>query len=174
MHKIVICGPESTGKTTLTKQLAKHFNAQWVPEFARDYISNLNRDYTYNDVELIAKEQIKQWELYDSKKDELVFFDTGLIVTNTWFKEVYEKHPEWLDEKLSDYKPALYLLCYYDLEWEFDPIRENGSNEKRAYLFNKYLEEIKKIGCKYQIIKGFNQERFKLAIQTIERVILKC
>jgi nicotinamide riboside kinase len=68
----------------------------------------------------------------------------------------------------------MYLLCYYDIEWEFDTIRENGNDEQRAYLFAKYLEEIKKTGCKYQIIKGFNKERSKLAIQTIERTILQC
>ena len=174
MHRIVICGPESTGKTALSKQLAMHYNAQCVPEFAREYVSNLNRDYTYQDVEIIARNQIKQWKSLDEKENGLVFFDTGLIITKVWFTEVYDKAPSWLDDILSSYKPELYLLCFYDLEWEFDSIRENGSDERRAYFFNKYFDEIKKSGCNYQIIRGFNQERFKLAVQTIERVILKC
>ncbi len=174
MHKIVICGPESTGKTTLCKELAEYYQTKWVPEFAREYISNLNRKYSYNDVEQIAKKQVEQWKSFDAEDDELVIFDTGLIITKIWFSEVYDKVPLWLEEELTGYKPDLYLLCYYDIEWEFDPVRENGNDEQRACLFNRYLEEIKKTGCKYQIIKGFNKERSNLAIQTIERTILRC
>lgn len=172
MHKVVICGPESTGKTTLARELAGYYHTLWIAEFAREYVSQLNRDYTYNDVEKIAKEQLSQWEL--ASENDLVFFDTGLIITKVWFQEVFGKIPSWFDKAMSNYKPDLFLLCYYDLVWEFDPVRENGDDGKRAYLFNIYLKEIKKTGSEYQIIRGFNQERSKLAIQTIERTILRC
>jgi NadR type nicotinamide-nucleotide adenylyltransferase len=144
MHKIVICGPESTGKTTLCRELAEHYQTTWVPEFAREYIGRLNRKYTYDDVEIIAKKQIQQWESISHDENNLVFFDTGLIITKVWFSEVYNKVPFWLENELTNYKPDMYLLCYYDIEWEFDTIRENGNDEQRAYLFAKYLEEIKK------------------------------
>jgi len=174
MRKIIICGPESTGKTKLASHLAGYYGAYWVPEYAREYLESLNRDYTYQDVELIAKKQIKQFQRVDALDKEFVFFDTGLIITKVWFLEVFGKYPAWIDEELQKYKPSLYLLCYYDLEWKFDPLRENGSDERRAYLFNRYLEEIEKTECNYQIIRGFKQERYKLAIQTIDKTFLKC
>ena len=78
-------------------------------------------------------------------------------------------------EAIEKNKPELYLLCYYDLEWKFDLLRENGSDERRTYLFERYRQEIEKIACDYQIIKGFKQERFNLAIKAIEnKVKLKC
>jgi nicotinamide riboside kinase len=73
MHKIVICGPESTGKTTLCRELAEHYQTTWVPEFAREYIGRLNRKYTYDDVEIIAKKQIQQWESISHDENNLVF-----------------------------------------------------------------------------------------------------
>ena len=62
MHKVVICGPESTGKTTLARYLANYYNTKWIPEYAREYIGNLDRAYTYQDVEIIAKKQVKQFQ----------------------------------------------------------------------------------------------------------------
>ncbi len=174
MHKIVICGPESTGKSTLAASLAKYYNTVWVKEYAREYVENLGRKYTYDDVEIIALEQIKQLKASEEAKSNLIFFDTGLIITKVWFSEVFKRCPKWLDDKIIECRPSLYLLCYFDLNWEFDPVRENGNDNRRAYLFDKYHEEIKNTGCKYQIIKGFNQERFNLAIETIEKRILKC
>lgn len=172
MPKVVVCGPESTGKTTLAKELAAHYHTLWVPEFAREYIGQLKRNYTYADVEKIAQKQLRQWESVD--ENDLVFFDTGLIITKVWFLEVFNKAPSWFGKAMNNYKPDLFLLCNYDIEWEPDPVRENGDDEKRAYLFTIYLDEIKKTGSEYQIVGGFNQERSKLAIQTIERTILKC
>ena len=174
MHKVVICGPESTGKTTLARYLANYYNTKWIPEYAREYIGNLDRAYTYQDVEIIAKKQVKQFQEDANLNKDYVFFDTGLIITKVWFLEVFRDYPKWLDEKIEECMPSLYLLCYHDIDWEFDPLRENGSDERRAYFFNKYLEEIKKTGCKYQIIRGFTKERYKLAIQTIDKTFLRC
>lgn len=169
MKKVVVTGPESTGKSVLSEFLARHYHTVWIPEYAREYMKQIKRDYTYEDLVLIARKQVDEHtDAFESKK-ELVIFDTGLIVTKIWFLEVYDKYPIWLDEQIMLQKPDLYLLCYHDLPWEYDLLRENGSEERRAYLFDQYLKEIKKTGSDYQIIKGFNQERFKLAIQTIEK-----
>ncbi|MDF1548021.1 MAG: ATP-binding protein [Bacteroidales bacterium] len=171
MKKIVITGPESTGKSDLTNFLSNHYQCSGIAESSRGYISNLKRPYTYNDLLHIANKQIDDLEKISNKSEGLVFFDTGLIVTKIWFLEVYGQFPDWLEYGIIKHKPQLYLLCYYDLPWVFDPLRENGSDERRAYLFNRYQEEIIKLGCEYKIITGFNQERFKLAIQFIDNYL---
>jgi len=169
--KIVITGPESTGKTELSIALARHYNTIWIPEFARGYISEINRPYTYKDVVYIAEQQVIQTNIDSNHNGKIIFFDTWLIITKIWFIEVFQKYPDWIDDAILMNKPDLFLLCYYDLPWQYDPLRENGSTERRAYLFKKYLQEIEKINCKYQIISGFNQERFNLAIQKIDQLL---
>ena len=171
MKRVVVWRPESTGKTSLSEYLGNYFNGIFVPEYAREYIGKLERAYNDKDIIAIAKKQLEQHSLSYQNTESLVFYDTGLIITKIWFLEVFGKYPLWIDLAIKKYKPELYLLCYFDLPWEFDLFRENGSDERREYLFQKYLEEIKKTGSKYQIIKGFKEERFKLAIETIENKI---
>jgi NadR type nicotinamide-nucleotide adenylyltransferase len=160
--RVVITGPESTGKTSLTLHLASVYKADYIPEFARNYISNLNTPYNYCDVLNIALEQVRQERDASRNFKGLVFFDTWLIITKVWFREVYSKYPSWIDEKLRDSKMDLYLLCAPDIPWIADPVRENGG-EKRVYLFNEYEKEIKNLSAEYRVIFGDGPERIALA-----------
>ncbi len=171
LKKIVITGPESVGKTTLTKYLANHYNTIWLPEYAREYIEKLNKPYTYNDVVEIAKKQIILEKKYQRKAKKILFIDTGLIVTKIWFKEVYNEYPIWINEAIKNQKTNLFLLCNYDIPWVNDGIRENGSNEKRKYLFNEYKKEIEKNGYNYKIIYNLDEQRFKNAIKITDKEI---
>ena len=60
--RVVINGPESTGKTTLTKQHAEYYNTEYVPEFARHYIQekwDLKKEVcSKEDLIVIVKEQV--------------------------------------------------------------------------------------------------------------------
>ena len=166
-YKIVLTGAESTGKTTLSKQLAEHYNTTWIPEFAREYIENMNRPYNYNDIVYIAQKQIKLVSEYEKKANKFLFIDTYLIITKIWFLWRFKKYPKWLDKYLSSGNIDLYLLCYNDLPWVPDPVRENpGKN--RDKLYRDYLHEILFLKKRYEIIKGKGQERLLNAIQAID------
>ncbi len=169
--KIVLSGPESTGKTNLSIALARHYNTIWIPEYARNYLSKLNRSYQYDDLVHIARKQVEEIQNIPEVSSGIIFFDTWLIITKVWFTEVFKRYPAWLDSEILKNKPDLFLLCMYDLPWQYDPLRENGSTERRAYLFDRYKTEIEKIDCKYQIISGFNVERLNFAIQKIDQFI---
>ena len=166
MKKLVISGPESTGKTDLAIYLASHYNGEYISEYAREYISSLSRPYDYDDLVEIAMEQIRQFSKIEETKQGFVFLDTWLIITKVWFIEVYNRYPEWLDIKINTAKVDLYLLCFPDIPWVPDPIRENGG-EKRIYLFHEYQKEIIKLGIPYRIIKGNDQTRYDTAINYI-------
>lgn len=164
MIRIVITGPESTGKTTLCEELAAHYKAQWLPEYARTCIENLKRPYTEEDVLHIAEKQVELEEEW-SKKSNVLFIDTDLIITKVWLLHVYGTCPEWIDKWLKSAPRTLYLLCYPDLPWEYDPVRENP--QLRDYFFEWYKREIENINAPYFIVKGVGKAR---KISCIEKI----
>ena len=127
--KVGIIGPESTGKSTLAKYLANRYKGTLISEYARDYMENLDRPYTYEDVVAIAKHQVEE---LSNLNDELYFFDTELIVTKVWFLHKYGSCPDWLQQAILDYPMDVYLLTYPDLPWLPDPVRENPDNDSSA------------------------------------------
>lgn len=164
---IVVSGPESTGKTNIASHLARKFNFGLVPEYARAYVENLGRPYTYEDVESIAKKQIEDYHFH-TRNNSIVIFDTWLVITRVWFEKVYGKYPAWLQENLENLKIDLYLLCAPDLEWVPDPVRENGGLIRKE-LFKTYENEIKKLAVPYGIVKGKGEERFQSAEEIIHK-----
>lgn len=166
---IAITGAESTGKTTLTEKLASYFNSPFIPEIAREYVENLDRKYTYNDVEEIGKIQVELFNNLVKSGSEFIFIDTWLIITKIWFEFVYNRVPEWLISELIKNRIDLFLVCDIDLPWEYDPVRENGG-ENRKILQNKYIENIRKFGFNYEIVSGFGDERFKNALRFLEQI----
>ncbi|UCG27902.1 MAG: ATP-binding protein [Bacteroidales bacterium] len=169
LRKIVLTGPESTGKTTLAERLAGYYNTIWVPEYAREYVRNLRRPYTYGDVIHIAQKQIEQLGTNYTKAHDYVFFDTGLIITKVWFAEVYQKFPDFLEKAIRKIHIDLYVLCSPDLPWRKDPIRENrGRNRKR--LFTMYRNELETYGFKYEIVRGKGNARINNALKCLERL----
>ena len=84
IKRIVLTGAESTGKTALARQLADYYHTIYVPEYAREYIENLNRPYEYNDIEQIAKKQIKLENESIHKANRYLFLDTALIIIKIW------------------------------------------------------------------------------------------
>jgi len=159
---IVITGAESTGKSELTQQLAGHFNAPFVEEYARTYIEKLCRKYNYSDVEKIALFQKKQMENSKKLNSNFVFFDTWLIITKVWFEVVFNKFPDWIDKVLKTTSIDLFLICDTDLPWIADSVRENGG-EKRDNLQKLYIKSLEEYNFNYKIISGKGEIRFKKA-----------
>lgn len=168
--KIVITGAESTGKSTLTKILAKHFNGNFIPEYAREYVEKLNRKYNYKDLLIITEKQIELEKKYINKKNKIIFIDTSFFIIKIWFEVVFNKKPIWFDKILKENIADLYLLCNNEIEWKPDKVRENG-NKKRDLLFLKYEKELKKYNANYKIISGKNNTRTSNAIQNVEKLL---
>lgn len=165
---VVITGAESTGKSALTEKLSIFFDAPFLPEFAREYIEKLDRQYTYADVEYIARMQVKQFYKLKQQGHKLIFTDTWLIITLIWFEEVFQDFPSWIEEEIKKAEINLFLVCDTDLPWIPDKVRENGG-EKRAYLQNRYIDTIQKYNFQYEIISGINSSRFDNAIACLKR-----
>ena len=168
MLKVAILGPESTGKTALAEQLASYFQSPWVREYAREYVEKLVVPYTYEDVCNIAIKQIEQEKDYANLTTifEYIFFDTDLIITKVWFSYRFGTVPDFLTEQLNSGYFDLYLLCYPDLPWEPDPVREHG--EDREFFFSLYKKEIEQTEKPYVIVTGIGSERLQNALALIK------
>jgi NadR type nicotinamide-nucleotide adenylyltransferase len=166
--RIAITGPESTGKTTLAKQLAKVYEGQYIHEYAREYIEGLPQHYTFKDIEHIAGIQAEQYKATRISSRPLFFFDTWLIITKVWFKWVFQKTPDWLDDEIRNCRMDLFLLCAPDLPWEPDAVRENGG-ENRKKLYEEYRSELIHYGFPFAEIEGTGDERLYSAIAAIRK-----
>jgi NadR type nicotinamide-nucleotide adenylyltransferase len=164
--RIAVTGPESTGKTTLAMQLAELYDGKYIPEFARGYIENLPRHYSFEDVETIALTQIEQYQATRSSSEKIFFFDTWLIITKVWFTWVFGKTPAWLEDQIHNCPMDLFLLCRPDLPWEADPVRENGG-ENRIKLYEQYREELNQYGFIIVEISGTGDDRLANAVAAI-------
>ena len=169
VRKIVITGPESTGKTELARALAQRFGTSWVPEYARDYIEKLDRPYEYSDVLRIAPYQINEEAAFEQQIGRgVLFFDTWLILTKVWLDVVYGECPQWITDHIWRSKIDLFLVCSTDLQWIADPVRENGG-ERREQLLNIYCNEISSFGFEYEIVNGFGSLRTENALNALSR-----
>lgn len=168
MLKIVLTGPESTGKTTLAKQLAEAFETCWLPEFAREYIGQLGRPYVFEDLKKIAKGQIDgeiQLLAEAKKESEMLFLDTDLITIKIWSEDKFGKTDPWILKEIESRTYDFYLLCKPDLEWEFDPQREDAN--RLAELFEIYKKELIALKKPFAIIEGVGHSRLERATKAI-------
>lgn len=162
--KIAITGPESSGKTTLSKSLNKHYKESvLISEFAREYLHKLNRKYQYSDLLNIAKGQKKK-ELIENN-NQIIISDTTLQVIKIWSLDKYKKCDPWILNNEGSY--THYLLCKPDFAWEPDPLREDPFDRER--LFNIYLRDLHK--KPYTIISGMPKSRFITAKKIIDHYL---
>lgn len=170
MIKIAIVGPESTGKSVLAHALSEHFGGCVVNEYARNYVEQLNRPYTYADVCAIARHQIEeQKQISKNQENTIVFFDTDLIITKVWFEHCYQKLPTFFEKAFAESYFDFYLLCAPDLIWIPDSVREHGHD--RAYFFEWYKNEIEKKNIAFATVSGQDEHRTNCAIEAIEKFL---
>jgi NadR type nicotinamide-nucleotide adenylyltransferase len=182
MRKIVIIGPESTGKSTLCEKLAAHYQTLWVKEYAREYLLKNGTAYTFENLLDIAKGQIANEEYVISKwqathQSEInnlkspIFLDTDMYVMKVWCEFVFEKCHHWILNRIVERKYDLYLLCNIDLPWVKDELREYPDLITREKLYHQYKDIIINQNVTWVDISGLNEERFKKAVIAIDAII---
>ncbi|HSI76052.1 MAG TPA: ATP-binding protein [Lunatimonas sp.] len=169
--KIVIIGPESTGKSTLTQALASHFGEPWVPEYAREYLEKLDRPYEFDDLLAIAKGQVALEEKQSKAADNFLFCDTDLHVLQVWSESKYKRVHPWILEQIKVRMYDFYILTDIDTIWEPDPLREHPEPEMRQFFFNWYRNLVEKSGTSFQIVRGDEKNRLSQALRFISKII---
>ena len=150
-YRIGIIGPESTGKTTLAKEIAAKYKGVYVPEYAREYVEQKGTtEVTYEELCEIARKQIERLQVTGYG---LEVYDTELIITKVWFDYAFGHWPEWLDKAIKDYPMDLYVILYPDIPWVPDNARSNGSDAIRLDLFERYKKEVEALGIEHYLVK---------------------
>ena len=164
MLKIIVTGPESSGKTSLCKALSEHYKIPFTKEFARVYLTDLGKNYLQEDLLEIAKGQLENEQLNNGNQ-QISLHDTDLISLKIWSNYKYGNCNNWILEQVEKQKVEnrFYLLCKPDLKWDYDPLRENPTN--RNELLEIYKQELENLGHKFLIIKG--EDRNEQAIEIL-------
>lgn len=171
MLRIVLTGPESSGKTTLALQLAAHYGAPWVPEYARAYLESLKREYEQPDLLAIAKGQLFREDRIGAGKPSLLFCDTDLVTIKIWSQVKYGTTDPWILEQIAERAYTHYFLCGVDIPWEYDPQREHP--EQREELYTLYRAELAGLGKSFSEIGGSLEERVERAVAEIDCLVAK-
>ncbi|HTN06056.1 ATP-binding protein [Agriterribacter sp.] len=183
LKKIVVIGPESTGKSSLCEQLAGYYKTLWCREYAREYLLKYGMNYTYDNLLEIAKGQI---ELEDKAAAEavgdgvpapltgnpLLFIDTDMYVMKVWCEFVFNQCHQWIIDQIVTRRYDLYLLCNTDLPWVKDELREYPDPETRERLYRIYKDIMINQGTPWADISGDYTGRFEKAKKAVGRIIL--
>ena len=179
IKKIVIIGPESTGKSTLCTLLAQRFNTIWCREYAREYLLQHGTDYTFETLLEIANGQLAledkaMSEVRSQKSDispptSLLFIDTDMYVMKVWCEYVFGKCHQFILDEIVSRKYDLYLLCNTDIEWIKDELREYPDEKIRLELFHIYKDILINQSVPWVELKGGYDARLQTAIDAVNK-----
>ena len=187
LKKIVVIGPESTGKSTLCEFLAQHYHSDWVAEYAREYLLTNGKAYTFENLLSIARGQIdledkhissatvsispqSAGEFQDAVSRPL-FIDTDLYVMKVWCEFVFGRCHQWIIDQIAIRNYDLYLLCNTDLPWVRDELREYPDLETREKLFRIYKDILVNQNTPWVEIWGEAGQRAKTAMSAVDELM---
>lgn len=174
--KVVLFGPESTGKTTLSEQLARHYNTVWVPEYAREYLqtkwNNERKTCEPKDLLPIAEGQMKLENTLATMATDVLICDTDLLETKVYSEAYYIGHCDPTLEKYAlQNSYDLYFLTYIDVPWVGDDLRDKPN--EREKMFEYFKDTLEKYHRNFVILKGDKKTRLRTAIFHINELLKK-
>lgn len=171
IRKIVIIGPESTGKSTLSEQLAGYYKTVWCPEFAREYLRENGKDYGFKDLLNIARGQLELEDMLLAKaRNNIYFIDTDMYVMKVWCEAAFNNCHTWILKQIATRHYSLFFLCDIDLPWVQDGLREYPDIDVRRKLFLMYKDLLINSGSRWSVISGAPAERVQTAISIIDTI----
>jgi len=180
LKKIVVIGPESTGKSTLCGYLADYYKTLWCPEFAREYLLKNGTTYTIDDLITIAKGQLdavhKHIEVLQSQIDQTgivkpLIIDTDMYVMKVWAEYVFGTCPTFILDEINKQDYDLYLLCKPDIPWVKDELREYPDEKPRQELFQIYKDILINQQTPWVEISGSFESRNQKAVTAIDALL---
>lgn len=166
IKKIAIVGPESTGKSTMSAYLAKHYNTVWVPEFAREYCEKLTDTPTWQDEINMFHGQVALEKELLPQANRILICDTTFITVKIWSDHTFGKSPQEVLDELPKHTYDLYLLLNIDLPWQEDPLRDFP--HMREHFMSVWYKELDALNANYVLITGTGDHRYQNAVNAID------
>lgn len=170
IKKIAIVGPESTGKSTMSQLLAKHYRVSWVPEYARYYCEHLTTPYTLQDeVNMFYGQIALEDAILVTTENDFIICDTTFVTVKIWSDEMLGETPQVVLDTLPKRPYDLYLLMDVDLPWQDDPLRDFPN--QREYFMGVWHQELKALNANYKVIGGLGAPRVEHAVRAIDEFL---
>ena len=164
-RRIVLTGPESTGKTTLAAALAERFGAPWTREAARLFAESSTVPLSAATVAPIAQLSIQLEDAVLASAPELLVRDTDLVSTVVYARHYYGDVAEWIEDEARSRRGDLYLLCLPDLPWEPDGVRDRPA--QREALLEDFRRCLAELGAVVVEIGGAGPARLAAAERAV-------
>ncbi|MBR9922782.1 MAG: ATP-binding protein [Bacteroidetes bacterium] len=149
IKRILITGPESTGKTSLAKALAHAANEPWVPEYAVEYLQKHGPNYQLDDLLHIAKGQFALEDQLAGMARKQLFCDTGPLVLKIWAEYKFGQCPPFIQKAWEERVYDQIILLPPNIPWQDGPFRENPAD--RDVLFELYQQALLDSGKTFEI-----------------------
>lgn len=161
ISKIILTGPECSGKTWLAKKLAYQLDFQYFPEYAVEYLERKNGEYDIEDLSKIATAQENQRAV---SRTSTSIYDTGALVLKIWAMVKFREQPIAIKAYLEREKEnAIYLLCRPDIPWQQDEHGQRENPDDREDLFDLYHEELTRMNVPFFVIEGKGRLNLSMA-----------
>jgi NadR type nicotinamide-nucleotide adenylyltransferase len=174
--RVVLIGPECTGKTWLARELATHYDAPWATEHARDYVEGHRRALTEADVDPIGQGQKATEDAAIARAEAagsaLVVLDTDLVSTMVYSRHYYGDCPRWIEEHAARRLADLYLLHRVDVPWVPDGLQREQP-ERRAELFERFQRTLLELGARTADTSGPWDERRRRAVTAVDALLAR-